>query len=90
MPGNTLQHLQDQAHRNLLAFLKAELALGLIFVDATIIERKESNLAGYERNKAEAIKAAETVQRFKERLPAVARREIEIAALKLTRAISKL
>ena len=90
MPEISFKNLEDQANRNLFAFLKTEVTLGLTFAHIAKYEREKGNTEHYNRSKASAIKAAETINRFKERLPDVAKLEIETRTLKLAQAISTL
>ena len=85
-----LKELKEESAQLLFAFLKSEVRLGLTFARLAEYERDTANVKHYEQSKRHAIVAAETIERFKERLPADAQREIETHALELMRIISTL
>ncbi len=82
--------LIKESNRTLYAFLNTEANLGLTFARLAEYERDIGNVEHYEKSKANAIRAAETIERLKERLPAASKREIETRVLKLKKFISTL
>jgi hypothetical protein len=82
--------LREESLRILFAFLKTEIDLGLTFAARAKYERGTGNAEHYEESKRRAIQAAEAIERFKERLPADAKLEIETGAAELVRLVSAL
>ena len=85
-----LTYMREESNKLLLAFLKTEVDLGLTFASIAEFERDAGDTEHYEQSKRHAITAAETIARFKERLPAGAKLEIEALASNLIRLVSTL
>jgi len=73
----TFEELKEQSNRTLLAFLETEADLGLTFLGLAQYERRVGNTEHYRKLIEAALTAVETIDRFKERLPADAKRKIE-------------
>jgi len=86
----TFEQLQEQSNRTLHAFLQTEITLGLTFVKRAEFERKNGNDQHFQKCKVNAILAAKTIERFKERLATNEKREIETSATELHTAIAAL
>jgi hypothetical protein len=75
----------------ILDAMKTALDLGLTFALLAEYERDGGNLERYERGKRNAIKAAEAIERCKERLPpSDAKKELERRAFDLALLITAL
>jgi hypothetical protein len=85
-----LKRMGEESNKLLLAFLKTEVDLGLTFASLAEFERDAGNTEHYEQSKRNAVTAAETIERFKERLSAPAKMEIEMLASNLIRLVSTL
>ena len=90
MPKTDLKRMREESNKDLLAFLETEVDLGLTFARIAEFERDTGNTEHYQQSKRNAIMAAQTIERFKERLPAAAKLEIETRASHLIRIISTL
>jgi len=82
--------LFEDSNSALLAFLKAELSLGLTFAGMAKQYHDKANVERYETNKRNAIAALKTVEQFTERLSDIARSEIERDSLELREILSTL
>jgi hypothetical protein len=82
--------LREESLRILFAFLKTEIDLGLTFAARAKYERDLGNAEHYEQCKRHAKAVIEAIERFKERLPADAKLEIETDAAELVQLISAL
>ncbi len=82
--------LKLQSNRYLFGFLKTELDFGFTFAALGKYERDLGNAQHYEQCKRHVNTVVETVERFKDRLPAGAKLEIETGAAELVRLVSAL
>lgn len=60
--------LRARADRNLIAFLRTEVALGFTFAKLASIELELQEWEGFERARKIAYSAVETVRRFEDRI----------------------
>ena len=82
--------LFEDSNNALLAFLRAELSLGLTFAGMAKEYRDKANMERYETNKQNANEALKTIEHFKGRLSDIARGEIETERARLKKLISTL
>ena len=86
----TFAELREKSNQNLGDFLKTEVKLGMTFLRSAKYHKGRGNVEHYEISKRNAIAALNAIDRFKDRLPADTRTEIETGRSELAQAISAL
>ena len=81
--------LGAKTQQTLIDFLRAELALGPTLVQSTLLAKSQGHMDHYAQAKADAVKAAESVRRFMDRITdGEVRTEIGTTLAELDRLIS--
>jgi hypothetical protein len=82
--------LRTKSNQNLRDFLITEVKLGMTFARSAKYQKARGNVEHYEMSKRNAVAALDAIDRFKDRLPADTRAEIENGRSELAQAISAL
>lgn len=87
---STFGELRERSNQTLRDFLNTEVELGMTFVRSAKYHKGRGNVEHYEMSKRNATTALKAIDRFKGRLPADIRTEIETGRSELAQAISAL